>query len=75
MEYLNFVAEIHRMPEYPWQCLNFLGTGHVPYLIFVSDLDCPFRPKAADVDGWSWGLAGSRGRMAAGLFGFSLPFR
>jgi hypothetical protein len=29
----------------------------------------------ADADGWSWGLAGSRGRMAAGLFGFSLPFR
>ena len=27
-EYLNFVAKIHRMPEYPWQCLNFLGTGH-----------------------------------------------
>ena len=25
--YLNFVAKIHRMPEYPWQCLNFLGTG------------------------------------------------
>ena len=23
----NFVAEIHRMPEYPWQCLDFLGTG------------------------------------------------
>jgi restriction system protein len=38
-------------------------------------IPCPFRPKAADVDGWSWGLAGSRGRMAAGLFGFSLPFR
>jgi hypothetical protein len=26
---LNFVAEIHRMPEYPWQCLDFRGTGHV----------------------------------------------
>ena len=26
-EYLNFAAKIHRMPEYPWQCLNFLGTG------------------------------------------------
>ena len=26
-EYLNFVAKIHRMPEYPWQCLNFRGTG------------------------------------------------
>jgi hypothetical protein len=25
MEYLNFVAKIHRMPRYPWQCLNFLG--------------------------------------------------
>jgi hypothetical protein len=24
---------------------------------------------------WSWGLAGSRGWMAAGLFRFSLPFR
>ena len=20
--------KIRRMPEYPWQCLNFLGTGH-----------------------------------------------
>jgi hypothetical protein len=27
--YLNFVAEIHRMPEYPWQCLDFLGTGQM----------------------------------------------
>ena len=27
--YLNFVAKIHRMPEYPWQCLIFLGTGHL----------------------------------------------
>ena len=26
-EYLNFVAKIHRMPEYPWQYLNFRGTG------------------------------------------------
>ena len=25
---LNFVAEIQRMPEYPWQCLDFRGTGH-----------------------------------------------
>jgi hypothetical protein len=25
---LNFVAETHRMPEYPWQCLDFRGTGH-----------------------------------------------
>jgi hypothetical protein len=25
---LNFVAEIHRMPEYSWQCLDFRGTGH-----------------------------------------------
>jgi hypothetical protein len=25
-------------------------------------------------DGWSWGLAGSPGQPAAGLFGFSLPF-
>jgi hypothetical protein len=24
---LNFVAEIHRMPEYPWQYLDFRGTG------------------------------------------------
>jgi hypothetical protein len=23
------VAKIHRMPECPWQCLNFLGTGQV----------------------------------------------
>jgi hypothetical protein len=36
---------------------------------------CPFRSMTADADGWSWGLAGSRGRMAAGLSGFSLPFR
>ena len=28
-EYLNFVAKLHRMPRYPWQCLNFLGTGQV----------------------------------------------
>ena len=28
-EYLNFVAKIHRMPGYPWQCLNFLGTGQL----------------------------------------------
>jgi len=27
--HLNFVAKIHRMPEYPWQYLNFLGTGHL----------------------------------------------
>jgi hypothetical protein len=52
----------------PFQCLNISGTGQKAG-------KCPFRPKAADVDGWSWGLAGSRGRMAAGLFGFSLPFR
>jgi hypothetical protein len=26
--YLNFAATVHGMPEYPWQCLNFLGTGH-----------------------------------------------
>jgi hypothetical protein len=32
---LNFVAEIHRMPEYPWQYLDFRGTGH-------PDLDRPF---------------------------------
>ena len=41
MEYLNFVAEIHRMPRYPWQCLDFLGTGQFsPFLI--SDLHRPF---------------------------------
>jgi len=28
-EYLKFVAEIHHMPECPWQCLDFLGTGHL----------------------------------------------
>ena len=27
--YLNFVAEIHRMPEYPWQYLDFRGTGQL----------------------------------------------
>ena len=26
---LNFVAEIHRMPEHSWQCLDFRGTGQV----------------------------------------------
>jgi hypothetical protein len=36
---------------------------------------CPFRSMTADADGWSWELAASGGRMAAGLFGFSLPFR
>jgi hypothetical protein len=32
-EDLNFVAKIHRMSEYPWQCLNFRGIGqHVPVM-------------------------------------------
>jgi hypothetical protein len=37
-EYLNFVAKIHRMPEFPWQCLDFLGTGQVrfSFLILIS---------------------------------------
>ena len=35
MEYLNFVAKIHRMPEHPWQCLNFLGTGQSRYVRLV----------------------------------------
>jgi len=25
---INFVANIHCVPEYSWQCLDFLGTGH-----------------------------------------------
>ena len=29
--HINFVAKIHLMPEYPWQCLNFLGTGQFCY--------------------------------------------
>jgi hypothetical protein len=65
------------MAQTRWQWLRFIGTGHLvrfSFLILIGR-SCPFRPKAADVDGWSWGLAGSRGRMAAGLFGFSLPFR
>jgi hypothetical protein len=42
--YLNFVAEIRRMPEYPWQCLDFPGTGQLyPFsALLVSDLDRPF---------------------------------
>ena len=27
----QLVAKIHRMPEYPWQCLNFLGTGQLAW--------------------------------------------
>jgi len=26
---LNFVAEIQRMPECLWQCLDFRGTGQI----------------------------------------------
>ena len=37
MEYLNFVAKIHRMPRYPWQCLNFLGQDK-SFLILIGCL-------------------------------------
>jgi hypothetical protein len=36
---------------------------------------CSFRSMTVGADGRSRGLAGSRGRMEAELFGFSLPFR
>jgi hypothetical protein len=36
--YLNFVAEIRRMPEYPWQCLDFPGTGQLTNHFVISRL-------------------------------------
>ena len=38
VEYLNFVAKIHCMPEYPWQCLDFLAqdTTRVWFLAAIS---------------------------------------
>jgi hypothetical protein len=73
-------ARHHAHTELPnWQVsserCHLVGRLNPELAAFGRKGQCPFRPKAADVDGWSWGLAGSRGRMAAGLFGFGLPFR
>ena len=50
-QYLSFVAEIHRMPQYPWQCLNFLAQDSYVRLIRFSFLILIGR--FATPDAWS----------------------